>query len=83
MYRRIVPLEERFPIRERERIPARRGLAGRDEGKVSGRSGASRLPPVLGVRSYGDNRDVALPKQLFRAILERIRRLRLPEMVPG
>ena len=27
--------------------------------------------------------EVAVPKQLFRAILERIRRLRLPEMVPG
>jgi hypothetical protein len=26
--------------------------------------------------------EVAVPKQLFRAILERIRRLRLPEMVP-
>ncbi len=27
--------------------------------------------------------EVAVPKRLFRAILERIRRLRLPEMVPG
>ena len=27
--------------------------------------------------------ELAVPKQLFRAILERIRRLRLPEMVPG
>ena len=27
--------------------------------------------------------EVAVPKQLFRAILERIRRLRLPEAVPG
>ena len=27
--------------------------------------------------------EVAVPKKLFRAILERIRRLRLPEMVPG
>ena len=27
--------------------------------------------------------EVAVPKQLFWAILERIRRLRLPEMVPG
>jgi len=27
--------------------------------------------------------EVAVPKGLFRAILERIRRLRLPEMVPG
>ena len=26
--------------------------------------------------------DVAVPKRLFRAILERIRRLRLPETVP-
>jgi hypothetical protein len=26
--------------------------------------------------------EVAVPKRLFRAILERIRRLRLPEMVP-
>jgi len=27
--------------------------------------------------------EVAVPKRLFRAILERIRRLRPPEMVPG
>jgi len=27
--------------------------------------------------------EVAVPKQLFRAILERIRRLRRPEAVPG
>jgi len=27
--------------------------------------------------------EVAVPKRLFRAIMERIRRLRLPEMVPG
>ena len=27
--------------------------------------------------------EVAMPKRLFQAILERIRRLRLPEMVPG
>jgi len=27
--------------------------------------------------------EVAVPKRLFRAILERIRRLRLPNMVPG
>jgi len=27
--------------------------------------------------------EVAVAKQLFRAILERIRRLRLPETVPG
>ena len=27
--------------------------------------------------------DLALPKRLFRAILERIRRLRMPETVPG
>lgn len=27
--------------------------------------------------------EVAVPKRLFRAILERIRRLRLPKMVPG
>ena len=27
--------------------------------------------------------EVAVPKRLFRAILERIRRLRLPDMVPG
>ncbi|MGC9455635.1 MAG: transposase, partial [Phycisphaerae bacterium] len=27
--------------------------------------------------------EVAVPKRLFRAILERIGRLRLPEMVPG
>ena len=27
--------------------------------------------------------EVAAGKRLFRAILERIRRLRLPEMVPG
>ena len=27
--------------------------------------------------------EVAVPKQIFRAILERIGRLRIPEMVPG
>ena len=27
--------------------------------------------------------EVAMPKRLFQGILERIRRLRLPEMVPG
>ena len=27
--------------------------------------------------------EVGVPKRLFRTILERIRRLRLPEMVPG
>ena len=27
--------------------------------------------------------EVAVPKRLFRAILERIRRLRLPRMLPG
>ena len=27
--------------------------------------------------------EVALPRDVFRAILKRIRRLRLPEMVPG
>ena len=27
--------------------------------------------------------EVAVPQRLFRAILERIRRLRLPEAVPG
>ena len=27
--------------------------------------------------------EVAAPKRLFRAILERIRRLRMPETVPG
>jgi Transposase DDE domain group 1 len=27
--------------------------------------------------------EVAVPKRLFRAILERVRRLRAPKMVPG
>jgi len=46
----------------------------------------SRTIVVLGRRACQDEgalAGVTVPKQLFRAILERIRRLRPPETVPG
>ena len=64
--------------------------AARTTGLLAGHFVTRRIQMKIGAKVVAHSRyvffqmaEVAVPKQMFRAILERIRRLRPPETVPG